>query len=273
MNTERKIRPFEINDISAISPLFPQEWNFDFKAFISTFINKSFFKGYTLLNEEDIIGFGNIILFGDKAWLGNIVVSEQYRNKGLGTFITKHLIDQGKTLGVNTFNLFATQLGEPVYTKLGFKTCEYYNFYAPSKSQSSYKCDGIIKKASNDDFQNIIELDKKINAEERSEFLQMFQDSMYITKNSSNKLNGFYASGIGTGLIIAENETAGIDLLKWKINNNPGNVVVPVSNKLCNQFLTENKFINTLVAPRMFLGENYGWSPEKIYSRATGYCG
>ncbi len=40
--------------------------------------------------NNEPIGFGNLLIFGDVGWMGNIVVKKEFRGKGLGTSITKY---------------------------------------------------------------------------------------------------------------------------------------------------------------------------------------
>ncbi len=274
MNLDDKtIREFKESDLSYIECLFPSDWNFNFKSFIETFLNKPFFKGYSLLMNKVPIGFGNIIVFKDKAWLGNIVISRRYRNMGLGTYLTKFLINEGKSFGVNIFSLFATKLGEPIYSKLGFKTCENYIFYKPDSAKQVYTICNTIRKSENRDLAEISKLNKLVDSEERTEFLKFYLNSTYVVLNSKKQIKGFYIKGLGSGLILAMDNEYGIDLLKMKLNETQGMVVVPESNIICNQFLTENNFEKHFIAPRMVFGKNYKWFPSMIFSRATGYCG
>jgi hypothetical protein len=48
---------------------------------------------------------------------------------------------------------------------------------------------------------------------------------------------------------------------------------VPEANPAALHHLLENGFVETAQAPRMVLGREADWRPERVYSRGGGYCG
>ena len=145
------ITPCRPEHFSTISNYFPQEWNFDFRKFISINHNRNYFRGFSLLDGGESIGFGNLMGFGTVCWIGNIVISEKHRKKGYGTQITRSLIQKGRELGANTFNLVATELGESIYRKLGFETECMYEFYKLEDRALKFEISKKIRKANPSD--------------------------------------------------------------------------------------------------------------------------
>ena len=86
-----EIKQYEKENAVIISKLFPKDWNFDFKKFISLHIDQKYFKGFILSNNNEPIGFGNLLIFEEIGWIGNIVVKKAYRGKGLGTYVNNYL--------------------------------------------------------------------------------------------------------------------------------------------------------------------------------------
>ena len=265
--------PYQPEHFSAIDGYFPPEWNFDFREFLLQHIHRDYFRGFSLLDGSEPIGFGNLMVFGTVCWIGNIVVTEKHRKKGLGTKITKYLMQTGKDLRAVTFNLVATEMGEPIYSKLGFKTECLYQFYKPKEKSPELKTSRTIRKANLSDLSEIIELDYRITNEHREEMMHVFRDSIHVIQESHNQLFGYYIEGLGDGFIAAEDPEAGIELLKMKILSSDRQVVIPGSNDFAKDFLLDCGLNKTMELPRMTLGEKCNWKPDCIYSRGTGYCG
>jgi GNAT superfamily N-acetyltransferase len=266
------ILPFSHSDLKIISGLFPEEWNFNFREFIKTHSGKNYFRGFTLTLDSRPIGFGNLIIFGNTGWIGNIVVDNDYRHKGFGTTITRFLVDTGRNMGVRSFNLIATKKGEKIYTRLGFKTELMYEFYRQSGIQKTLSRKGIIRRADQNDLDRVVTLDSGITGENRFELLKDFISETIMIFNEEQEFQGFYIETLGNGLIISIEETYGLELLKNLIIKSK-TVAITDKNIAAGKFLVDNGFEKYNELPRMCLGDKYSWKPECIYSRAAGYLG
>jgi GNAT superfamily N-acetyltransferase len=58
---------------------------------------------------------------GREAYIMSMYTALTYRKQGLATQILNKLVEQAKGMGIITIELHATQDGEPVYKKYGFK--------------------------------------------------------------------------------------------------------------------------------------------------------
>ena len=168
--------------------------------------------------------------------------------------------------------LVASKDGERIYQKLGFKVSSYYEFYK-NKSVSNFKISEKVSKTSPSDYPNINKLDKKISGEERSDFLKIHFNNSFVFRNISDNVEGFYLPDCGRGLVIAENNKAGIELLKLRSNENKFNNVIREQNKSAKSFLLENGFELYNKAPRMYFGCEVNWEPGMVFSRGSGYAG
>lgn len=61
---------------------------------------------------------------GKCAYLMNIYVRKQYRNKGIARRIIDHLVDVAKQLGCGKIYLESTDMAKPLYSGLGFTNME-----------------------------------------------------------------------------------------------------------------------------------------------------
>jgi hypothetical protein len=145
---------------------------------------------------------GASIYHSDSVWLACIVVHPDERNKGLGTLITRHLmdiVDEGK---YKTIYLDATTMGFPLYEKLGFITeLEYVHL----KSENDLIFD--TRKTNIIDFAHrfrdkLLSLDRLVSGEDRSQtILEQIGSAKLITEDS--ELLGFYLPGLADGLVVA----------------------------------------------------------------------
>lgn len=69
-------------------------------------------------------------LTGKCAYIMNMYVEPEYRNKGIATQLMEKVLDICKEKGVGKISLHATDMGERIYSNLGFeKSDSYYQVY------------------------------------------------------------------------------------------------------------------------------------------------
>lgn len=268
-----KIRAFEPPDQPVIQSLFPEDWHFDFAGFIRQHGTQPYFRAVTLQAGDQPAGYGNLFLFGSVAWVGNIVVAEKNRRQGLGTRLTRHLVTAGRKAGVETFYLVATELGEPVYRKLGFVTDGEYRFLDPAPENPVYTEPSTLRRLAEEDIPRVLEMDSVITGEKRASMLVRHLKEAWVAVDRFEKLRGFFLPALGDGLILANGPDYGVALLKKKIMTRRGRLVIPGSNSIGLDFLLEQGFSFQHKALRMVLGPHLEFKGEYIYSRGTGYCG
>jgi GNAT superfamily N-acetyltransferase len=268
-----KIRQISLSEIPQLKDFAPPDWNSDLVQFFSFHFKYDYF--YPIVGEVDkkIIGCGCIIRNRTAGWLGNIIVIPEYRRQGIGEQLTKHLMDYLDKFDYTIQLLIATKMGEPLYSKLGFMTSSKYLFYK-TDSVNQFEVRESIRMMTVKDYNSVKELDRNVTGEERSNFIERFLLTGYVyTSGSSSEIKGFYLPDFGNGLIIANNNQAGLDLLRFKLSQGHTKVVIPEANITAKNFLTENGFQEYSVCPRMVLGRDVEWKPEFVFSRASGYCG
>ena len=70
-----------------------------------------------LLATAVTVGYGH-----DRAWIGMVIVHPDHRRKGLGTQITRAAMEYLQQQHVERILLDASEMGRPLYEKLGFRT-------------------------------------------------------------------------------------------------------------------------------------------------------
>jgi hypothetical protein len=69
---------------------------------------------------DQVTGTATCVSFGRTGWLGSVAVDQAWRGRGLGTAVSQAALDCLLEAGVETVLLTATDLGRPVYERLGF---------------------------------------------------------------------------------------------------------------------------------------------------------
>lgn len=76
-------------------------------------------------DEGEVRASYSIASYGrELAWIGMVLVDRDYRGRGLGKIVFQQALDDARARGIQALGLDATDLGEPIYQKVGFAyTC------------------------------------------------------------------------------------------------------------------------------------------------------
>jgi GNAT superfamily N-acetyltransferase len=268
-----KIRQLLQSEISQLQNFPPKDWNLDLPRLFSFHFGYPYFYPVVAETNDEIVGCGISIVHGSVSWLGTIIVVPEYRRQGIGKEITSHLIEYCRGKGCKTQLLIASEMGEPVYRKLGFITSAMYIFY---KRESIVQVKRIsnVREVRQEDAKYIKELDREITGEERFPFLERYISTgwVYVPERSA-RISGVYLPDFGSGLIITKNSEAGFALMRLRFNRWKTTVVVPSLNTIARKYLLSEGFQEYRTAPRMVLGQEVNWQPTMLYNRGAGYCG
>ena len=264
-----EIKPININDISELSPLQPDGW-YDIVPHIEFYMKSSFCFPIKAISNNEIAGVGSVIVHDDVAWFAHVIVRSDYRCRGIGLQIVQTLVDIAKENNCSTMYLIATDLGEPVYKKVGFVVETEYLIYK-NVVKKEYAISDSIYPYEEKYKEHIIALDRNVSGESRMMHLEEHLANGKIYKQN-DELEGYYIPTLGEGLIIANSEIAGIELLKLHLKQSE-RVVIPKNNNAAQKFLEETGFGEMNVIKRMRLGEERKVQFAKIYNRIGGNVG
>jgi len=272
-----KIRQLLESEIPQLQNISPEDWHLDIPRLFSFHFGHSYF--YPVAAEVDgkIAGCGICMIHGDIGWLGTIIVLPEYRRQGIGQAITKNLMEYCRRKGCTSHLLTASEMGEPIYKRLGFEIQGTYVFYR-RESIVPFQHVSHVREMRQEDFLTIKELDREVTGEDRFQFIERFFSTgwIYATDMSPDVeggIKGFYLPEYGGGLIIASTAEAGLELMKLRFNRGKTTAVVPEANTIAREFLTSEGFREFQTSPRMILGNPVQWRPAMMFNRATGYCG
>lgn len=70
--------------------------------------------------HDRVTGVSYAVSFGPTGWIGNVAVDPDVRGQGVGTAVSQAAMDWLRRAGVTTMLLTATEMGRPIYERLGF---------------------------------------------------------------------------------------------------------------------------------------------------------
>ncbi len=122
-----KMERFELNDIpdflnfAASEGWLSSDWEL-------RFLLNSFPQGCFSFRAGGLpIAFVTSMKYNDSGWIGNLIVRESMRGKGIGSSLMKRALDALQQAGVRTVWLTASTSGKPIYERLGFVELDVIN--------------------------------------------------------------------------------------------------------------------------------------------------
>ncbi|MBI5084715.1 MAG: GNAT family N-acetyltransferase [Acidobacteria bacterium] len=253
------LRDLELSEIPMLAGFAPEEWRVALDSVMLDHFGRDYFVARVAVEQGRIVAVGQGIATGGTGWAGNIIVHPEARRRGLGSRITQDLMDLLRARGCGWLLLVATELGEPVYSRLGFRRSSEYVFLRMPRMPLTEAAD--VRRLKAGDADAVFQLDAYATGEARGALL------------APHLAAGYFLPTLGAGPVVAANAPAGLALLGFKHALYPGNAVVPEGNLPALRFLLERGAEETARAPRMTLGGEPPWRPECVFARGAGYCG
>jgi GNAT superfamily N-acetyltransferase len=265
-----KFASFTSQDLIQIPNLQPEEW-LDIRPYLQNYLDQDFSFPIKLEDDGKLIGIGTGIVHENIAWLGHIIVHKEHRNQGLGSKITQTLVEQMQAKGCESIFLIATDLGAPVYEKLGFETQTTYEFYKELRFEPKELEPQNIIPYHTQYREALAQVDFEISGEKRMFHLEPFLNEASLFLKDGN-LGGYYLPKLGDGMINAILQEAGIELMKHRFKEFDY-TSFPKNNQVAKDILNHFGFTSFREAKRMHFGLNQSWKPECIYNRIGGNLG
>lgn len=262
------IASFNHNDLPSLSILQPEGWG-DVRPAFEFYLQSPFCKPLKWEENGNVLGVGCAIVHGRTSWLGHIIVASDQRGKGLGKHITQALVDEVKKTRCETIMLLATNLGEPVYKKVGFTSQSSYTFLKGESIKTTQ--DERVRPFDARYVDAILSLDLQSVGEDRSKLIRPnLSDAMIFLEGKH--LIGYYLPSLGDGPIIATSKEAGYALMKLR-SQQQTKAVIPDQNESAINFLLERGYQVHSHGTRMYLGKPFDWHPVNVYNRIAGNVG
>jgi len=260
----------QYTDLDQLKVFEPPNWG-DLVPRFRYHIDSNFCDPVKLSIAGKIVAIGTVIFHKDSAWLASIIVHPDERNQGYGNKITTHLINSVDKKKYTTIYLDATDLGFPVYQKIGFELETNYAHLRTEANISGLNLSEIIIPYEDKYRSEIIQLDKDISCENREDTIteNILTSKLFV---QAGKVEAVFFPSLGNGLIIANNDHAGIELVKYRLENNYY-AILPSDNVSTIDFLKQSGLVQFRISRRMFIGKKRPWKAASIYNRISGQLG
>lgn len=257
-------------DIDGLRELQPEGWT-DIRQYFYYYSASEFCEPLKLTEGAKIIALGTTIRHQDSVWLAHIIVHPGFRNQGLGREIVVALLNNLNKETYKTIYLDATDLGYPLYKKLGFEIETEY-VHLDGEHTDQYLIDPKYVIPYHAVFKDqLLELDKLISGENRIRVLQEHLISSLLYVSEGNLLGAYFPS-LFDGFIMALDPLAGTELMKLRMRTK-NSARLPISNQAAINFLLENAYKQVRTSKRMVLGEKRTWKDDGIFNRISGGLG
>ena len=180
-------------------------------------------------------------LFGTVGWIAMVLVDKSARNQGIGTRLVEHAVNDLLTRGARTIRLDATQLGRPVYERLGFVP-DYELARMQGATRVPPHADHAILRSGESDLPALVRLDASVTGTPRERLLEHLvaeapQRTGLIRREGAVAAYAMWRPGsraacLGPAIAIAPSD--GIALLDWALGQCDGRAIfvdVPLSNR------------------------------------------
>lgn len=182
---------------------------------------------FVLLSDSKKVGLVTNINYGKVGWMGNVIISEDYRGRGGGALLIRHSINYLTNKHVKTIGLYSVIEKIPLYKKHDFVyDSEFIVLEGKGFSQMNKV---YIKEAMREDVEGILELDRLCFGASRSKVLAPIlgrSENLCYTYTEKGKIVGYvigkiYEGFVEVGPLVCRNgrTDVAIDLLKKLLKN------------------------------------------------------
>lgn len=272
------IRPFRTDDIAIFLKLATAEkwvaepWEFEF--LLSRFPQGCF---AALADNGDIAGFVTSLHNDCSGWIGNLIVSPEYRGQRIGEDLFVSALDALRSAGVETVWLTASQSGLPLYEKHGFTRIDTIIRWIGTGRQLH----AVRELRSNEDISDSLAsgIDSKAWGDRRDVLLAATAErGVVLLEESGFAVVQPCGHSLQIGPFSALDDGTADALLKAALRTVPIGTRVcldaPVSNRSALRFFNLKRLRIAGSNELMYAGVKPAYRPEYIYGLATmGSCG
>lgn len=261
--------PFHPDYLPLLPEFQPEGWG-DLAPRFSFFLENEYCLPAVLRVNKEIVAIGTSILHTDSAWLATIIVHPQFRGKGYGQFITQKLVDSLDPKKYSSIMLDATDLGYPVYHKLGFELhTRYVHFSRPALIATDFEDNSVPFEEKY--LSTLLAFDRELSGEDRIySFKPHLAQARLVFEDQ--ELTGCYFPTWGEGHIWARNERVGKMLMNLRFATK-NIAAVPEESTLAQEYLQQNGFAYIRHSRRMFLRQKRTVNFKNMYNRVSGMLG
>lgn len=228
--------------------------------------------------DGQMVGTGTVTTYGDKvAWIGMIIVDENYRRHGIGRAIMLACMDYCKRKKIEVPKLDATPLGNKLYLTLGF--VEEFLMDRREGRGGSFEVAKTVRKFDKKDFDDVVKFDAECFGVPRPHIIERFvgeyPEIAFVSRDKDSRIDGFLLGRKGLnawqiGPWVASSPKAGEELFKAGLNflgDQPVFFDIVAVNRSILPMVCKYGFKHQRPFVRMYLGQNkYPGILDNIYA-------
>jgi len=237
--------------------------------------------------EGRLLGASAAVAFGSSGWVGGVAVLPERRGTGLGTALTGAAVGWLRRAGAACVSLHATDLGRPVYERLGFAAQGRWLFlsaHAPARTLSTPPPG--IRAGRPGDLRAVLALDRAATGEDRGRLLRTLWNGglpvaggagFLVAEAAGGRLSGFHAprpTGAAGGATVASDPGAGAALLAaWQQPGERATAVLPEANPDGRRALEALGYQVVRATTLMRQGPGPACRPEQVFGGSNLFWG
>jgi GNAT superfamily N-acetyltransferase len=231
--------------------------------------------------DGELVGVAAGAHFGASGWVGGVAVAPERRRAGLGGALTEAVVAQLRDRQAVTVQLLATELGRPVYERIGFVAeAEYLTLAGPPAPRSTSPGGGAppagVRAGRPTDRAAVLALDRLATGEDRSRLLDALWPAGALVAGGGAP-RGFHLASPwrNGGATVAGDQEAGLALLEAVRRSDTGEISVslPAGNRAGLLALAAAGFRERSGTTRMRLGPPLRWRPESVFGAHNLFWG
>jgi GNAT superfamily N-acetyltransferase len=229
--------------------------------------------------DGELVGVAAGAHFGASGWVGGVAVAPERRRAGLGGALTEAVVRQLRERQAVTVQLLATELGRPVYERLGFVAeAEYRTLAGPPapRPAAPVAAAGGVRAGRPADRAAVLALDRLATGEDRSRLLDALWPAGCLVAGDGDP-RGFHLASPwrNGGATVAGDPDAGLALLEAVRRGDSGGVSVslPAGNRAGLLALAAAGFRERSGTTRMCLGPPLPWRPASVFGAHNLFWG
>ncbi|MGZ8634426.1 MAG: GNAT family N-acetyltransferase [Solirubrobacteraceae bacterium] len=206
------------------------------------------------------------VWFGATGWIGALGVAPEARRHGVGRALTEAAVQRLHARGAGTVMLFATDMGRPLYERLGFVIDGAATAW---RGTAGAIPTGVqVRRLREDDRAAVSALDRAATGEERANLLEALHPLAGVAAERDGTLVGWAAKapyGAGIAICAADDEAGVARMAAAATGPAPATRVVPDANAAAMANLRRWGFRAANAGERMRLGPPIAWRPERQF--------
>jgi predicted N-acetyltransferase YhbS len=268
------IRPMVPSDVDAAADAIVRSGWGDRRTKLAWVAGHAACRPFVAEADGSIVGTGITTVHGPVGWIGTIWVDPASRGRGLGKALTLATIEAAEAADCSTLVLVATEAGQPLYERLGFRIQTNYRIVEMPGLGGGGTGAPRVRPYRESDLPALIELDAAATGEDRAHVLTDFAapGTTQCVERDDGSLGGFVIRAPwGGGATIAPDPADALAILHARrLASNPERRVragLLESNPVGLERLRAAGWVDAWHAPRMIRGEMPAWQPAAIWGQ------